>query len=485
MNSNLPVKKVVLANVVPAMLVMVMTLVYNIADLLFIGQTGDPLQVAAVSIATPIFLILLSMGNIFGIGGTSLISRSLGSGNDGLVKKVSSFCYWCCIVIGVLLSAAMFVGADAIVNMLGASGDVAPMVKTYLQYLCLSGPFIIISNCYSNILRAENQAKKAMIGMLIGNAVNIALDPVLILWLGLGVEGAAIATMIGNICGGVYYLVYIFKGNSILSTKIKDFTIAEGILKNVLLIGIPASLTTVFTSASQMILNIQMAQYGDLAIAGVGVATKVTMITSMICIGIGLGAQPLLGFAIGAKDETRYKELLRFSVLFAFAFSGVLTAVCYLFLTPIVSAFLTDAAAFDYAFSFSKIMLSTGPLIGMFIVISSALQAAGAASYSLIVNTSRQGIVYIPLVYILGSVVGINGLIAAQPIADVITCVITIFLYSMLRKNLFTNATADVSQDTAADVNTDVAANVSPAVNTAVSQDIAADVNKVTTAKAS
>ncbi len=443
MNNNLekldalPVKKAVLSNALPAMIAMIMVLVYNMADLFFVGQTGDPLQVAAVSIATPVFLIFMSLGNIFGIGGTSFLSRSLGSGNKELAKKISSFCFWSCVTVGIVISVIMFFAMDGILGVLGTSEDIWSMVKNYLQIICVSGPFILISSCFSNLLRGEGQAGKAMIGMLIGNVVNIVLDPVFILGFDLGVEGAAIATVIGNICGGLYYIFYLLKGNTILSTKLKDFSVSNGILSNVLAIGVPASLATILMSVSQMILNGQMSAYGDLALAGIGVAMKVTMITSMLCIGLGQGVQPLLGYAVGAGNKKRYSDIMKFSLTFAFVLSGVLTIGCYIGLEQIVGGFLSDPAAFDYAFSFSQILLSTSILFGILFVISNALQAAGAATASLIVNISRQGLVYIPMVFILNAIFGVDGLVFAQPIADISALVLALIFYFTVTKKVF------------------------------------------------
>ncbi len=436
--NNMSVPKAVFSNALPAMIAMIMVLVYNMADLFFVGQLNDPLPVAAVSLATPIFLIFMSLGNIFGIGGTSLISRLLGAGKKDSVKNVSSFCFWSSIVTGIILSVAMFLGIDSVLSLLGASEDIWNMVKNYLLILCISGPFIVIFSCFSNLLRAEGQAGKAMIGMLIGNLINIILDPIFILVLDFGVEGAAIATVIGNICGGIYYLIYLFKSNTILSTKIKNFKISNGILKQVLLIGVPASLSSILMSISQIVLNGQMSNYGDLALAGIGVAMKVTMITSMICIGLGQGIQPLLRYAIGSQNQNRYKGIMKFSLIFAFILSTVLTILCYLGLEQIVGSFLTEEASIDYAISFSKILLSTSFIFGMLFVFANALQAAGAATSSFIVNFSRQGIVFIPMIFILDNLFGVNGLVFARPVADIVSFIMSILFYIFVSKKIFT-----------------------------------------------
>lgn len=430
------ISKAVLQNALPAMAAMLMVLIYNLADTFFIGQTHDDLQVAAVSLATPVFLLFMAVGTIFGIGGTSVISRAMGEGRKEYAKKVSSFCMWSCVIVGVIMSAAFLLFMDQILVFVGASSDTWEYARTYLRIVSISGPFVLIANCYSNVIRAEGQSGKAMMGQLLGNLLNVILDPIMILGFGWNITGAAIATVIGNIAGAGYYIFYFVRGKSSLSISLKDFTVKEKVASGVLMIGIPAALGSLLMSVSSILMNGQMAKYGDMALAGVGVAMKVTMMTGMVCIGLGQGIQPLLGYCVGAKKWERYRGVLRFSMIFAFILSAVLTIICYLFLTQIVSAFLTDAAAFDYGLAFSKILLCTSFLFGIFYVMINALQACGAATESLIVNISRQGLIYIPAMFILGALFHETGLIWAQPAADVLSLVLAAVLYIRKSKKM-------------------------------------------------
>lgn len=423
------IRKAVFQNALPAMAAMLMVLIYNLADTFFIGQTHDALQVAAVSLATPVFLLFMAVGTIFGIGGTSVISRAMGEGRTDYAKKVSSFCMWSCVAVGLIMSAFFLIFMDQILRLVGASSDTWGYAKAYLIIVSFSGPFVLIANCYSNIIRAEGQSGKAMMGQLLGNLLNVVLDPIMILGFGWNITGAAIATVIGNVVGAGYYIVYFLHGKSLLSISPKDFTVKENVASGVLTIGIPAALGSLLISVSSIIMNSQMAKYGDMALAGVGVAMKVTMMTSMVCIGLGQGIQPLLGYCVGAKKWDRYQGVFRFSMIFAFALSAVLTVICYLFLPQIISAFLTDAAAFDYAVAFAKILLCTSVLFGVFYVLINALQACGAAVESLIVNISRQGLIYIPAMLILGALFHEAGLIWAQPVADVLSLALAAVLY--------------------------------------------------------
>lgn len=434
--SSMPVPKAVMKNALPAMAAMLMVLVYNLADTFFIGQTHNALLVAAVSLATPVYLIFMSLGTLFGIGGTSVISRALGEGKKEKARKSCAFCFWGCVFVGILLAALILIFIDPILNLIGASADTYEYAKSYLSIIVFAGRFVLISNCYGNVVRTEGESGKAMLGLLLGNLINVILDPIFILALGLDIRGAAIATVIGNIVGAGFYISYFLKGKSMLSIRLKDFTVKQGIAASVLAIGIPAALGDVLMSVSQIIINSQMSHYGDMAVAGMGVAMKVITITGMICMGLGQGVQPILGYCVGAKTWKRFKEVFKFTIIFALILGTVLAAICYIFTNQIVSAFLTDQTAFSYAVQFARILLSTSFLFGVFYVLVNALQAMGAATPALLISMSRQGIIFIPALFILQAVVGMTGLVWAQPVADVLSILIAAILFGKTMKKM-------------------------------------------------
>ncbi len=424
-----PVPQAVLKNTIPAMAAMLMVLIYNLADTFFIAQTRNDILVAAVSLATPVFLIFMALGTVFGIGGTSVISRSLGQGRTEHAKKVCSFCMWGCVTVGVVISAVFLLLMEQILELIGASADTWGPARTYLTIVALGGPFVLISSCFSNILRAEGQPNKAMMGQILGNLLNVLLDPVLILGFRWGIAGAAIATVAGNLAGAGYYLLHFLRGRSTLSVHIRDLSFRDGIGAGVLAIGIPASLGSLLMSLSQIIINARMAGYGDMALAGMGVAMKVTMMTGMVCIGFGQGVQPLLGYCVGAGLWERFKKIMGFSILFSLGLSAAMTGLCYLLRGPIIRVFLTEPASFDFALTFTNILLTTSFLFGVFYVLANALQAMGAAAQALVINLSRQGLIYIPALYILQALLGATGLAWAQPVADLLSTVLVAMLY--------------------------------------------------------
>ena len=431
-----PVSQAVLKSALPAMAAMLMVLIYNLADTFFVGQTHDAYQVAAVSLAMPVFLMFMAVGTVFGMGGTSVISRALGQGRTDYAKKVCSFCMWGCVVIGVIMAALFLIFMEPILTMVGASEGTWAYAKSYLTIVSFGGPFVLISNAFSNIIRAEGKSAEAMMGQLLGNLLNVILDPIMILLLGWNITGAAIATLIGNIVGACYYILYFVRRKSSLSVSIKELSQPEKVCGPVCAIGIPAALGSVLMSVAQIVINSQLAKYGDMAVAGMGVAMKVVTITGMVCMGLGQGVQPLLGYCVGAKLWERFKKAFRFSMLFALSLGAVLTVICYLFTNQIVSAFLSDPAAYSYAVEFSRILLTTSFLFGVFYVLINTLQAMGAATPALIINLSRQGIIFIPALFILQAVVGINGLIWAQPVADLLSIGLAAILYIRVSRKM-------------------------------------------------
>ena len=427
------VPKTVIKNAVPALIAMVMVMVYNLADTFFLGLTKNDLQVAAVSIASPVFMIFMSLGTLFGVGGTSVISRAIGAGDEARAKKASSFCTWCCVGIGAVLMGTLWLTADSIARMLGASKDTMDYTLSYLRITIGCGVFSMLSNCFSNLIRAEGKPMVAMTGTVVGNLLNLILDPVMILWLDWGITGAAIATVIGNVVGAGYYFIYFFRKQSKLSISPKCFSGKEKIAKDVILVGLSASLANLLVSLSSMVANRQMAEYGDMFVAGYGVTAKVLMVISLMGIGLGTGVQPLFGYCYGAKERKRLTQSIRFSVCFGLGVCILLSVVCGIFAGPIVKVFLTNESAYTSGIHFTRILMTSAWLIGAFVVIQNALQAMGAAIPALLASIFRQGLIFVPVMFLLKGMLGMDGILWAQPVADVLSLgmIIVMLLYKL------------------------------------------------------
>lgn len=435
---NAPVPKAVLSNVIPSIVSMIMVLVYNLADTFFIGQTKNAYMVAAVSLATPVFLIFMAIGMLFGIGGTSLISRMLGEGKKEKAKKVSSFCFWTGITIGIISMIVIWIFVEPISRVIGASNETIEYTSKYLAIVAIGIPFLIMSNIFSNVIRAEGHAKKAMVGMIIGNMINIVLDPIMILTFDWTIAGAAIATVLGNVFASLFYLVHLLSKDSILSINIKDYTVSDKIASGVLAIGIPASLNSILMSTSNIVINKLMHHYGDMAVAGLGVAMKVNMIVVMLLIGLGTGIQPLLGYCYGSKNKKRFISVLKFSLGLAVCLSLIMTVICYCGAGPLVKAFLENDDAFGYGMSFARIYIYSGPILGILFVFINAIQSTGAAFPSLILSVSRQGLLYIPILLAINQIFKTPKTLAmSQPITDYLATALSFIIFVFTYKKYF------------------------------------------------
>ena len=442
---NAPVPKAVFSNIIPSIVSMLMVLLYNLADTVFIGQTKNALMVTAVSLATPVFLLFMSIGMLFGIGGTSLISRKLGEGDHHMAKRASAFCFWGGTVIGFISMGGIMLFAEPVARAVGASEDSLEYTKQYLTIVAFGIPFLIISNAFSNIIRAEGHPKTAMTGMIVGNLLNIILDPIFILTFDWTVAGAALATVIGNVVSAIFYIAHLCSKGAMLSIKPKYFTMKRAVSLGVFAIGIPAALNSVLMSTSNIVINKVMAGYGDMAVAGLGVAMKVNTICIMLLIGIGTGIQPVLGFCFGAKLRKRYLAILRFTLLVAFITSIVMTVVCYVFAGPLVRFILEEPEAYAYGFEFSRVYILSGPVIGILFVMINAIQSTGAMVPSLILSISRQGIIYYPMLIIFTTFFDTAKMAAmTQPVTDYIAATLAVILFIItFRKHVPKNRSVD------------------------------------------
>lgn len=434
---NAPIPKAVIFNIIPSIVSMLMVMIYNLADTFFIGQTKDPYMVAAVSIATPAFLIFMAIGMIFGVGGTSYISRMLGEGKNEKAQNASAFCFWTGLGVGIVGMLFVWFMINPICKLIGTSADTVEYTKQYLLIVSLSIPFVIVGNSFSNIIRSEGKANIAMTGMILGNITNIVLDPIMILGFDWDVIGAAVATVIGNIVAFVFYLIHLTSKRTILSIRPRDYKAGEKIATGILAIGIPASINNILMSTSNIVINNLLKEHDDMAVAGLGVAFKVNMLVVMLLIGVGTGIQPLLGYCFGAGNRKRFVGVLKFSIVLALCMSAVLTVICYFGASPMVRAFLDNDAAYGYAFSFARTLIISGPILGVLFVFINTIQAMGAAVPTLILSISRQGIIYLPTLLAFHHIFNTpKMLVMAQPVADYLSTTLAIILFIITFKRM-------------------------------------------------
>ena len=433
---NYPVHKALLTLALPTILGMLVNVFYNMVDTFFVGQTGDPNQVASVSLCMPIYLLLMAFGNIFGIGGGSYISRKLGAKDYESVKKISAFAFYASIIIGFISMAVYLIFMKDILKISGASQNTYQFSKDYLVIVALGAPFVVNQMAMGQIIRSEGSSKEAVIGMMIGTVVNIVLDPIMILYMNMGVAGAALATIIGNACSTAYYIYHILRKKSFLSIHFKDFSMPKDILINVFSIGIPVSINNILMSASNVLINNLAAGYGDNALAGLGVAQRIFTLVILVLIGLSQGLQPFIGYNFAAKNYKRMSDSIKMSCVVSVVIGFILLGLSLIFGRWSVGVFINNEEVIDYGVKFLVASYTVAPIIGFQFVFMSTFQALGKSIPSLILSLSRQGIAFVPAILIGTKLFGINGIIWSQPIADIVSVALATVMYIYIYKKI-------------------------------------------------
>lgn len=426
------IPKAVVSMSLPAILSMIVVIIYNMADTFFIGQTGNSLMVSAISLSSPIFLIFLAFSSMFGIGGSSIISRALGMGERDRVRRVSAFCCYGALITGLIMGAVILIGIEPLIALVGANDATYVFTKEYLTWIGISGPFIVFSGAFGSIIRSEGAAKDAMFGNIAGSVTNIILDPILILALDMGVSGAAIATMIGNIVACLVYASYFFRKQTFLSIRPSDFKPSFKLAWDVASIGLPSTCNAILATAANILLNRILVSYSDAAVAGMGVAQKINTVACYILLGLGAGIQPLIGYNYGAGNQKRLAGVFKFSSICAVVIGSIITAAMVILRTPLIQAFIDDAEVIAYGTQILVALQMSGPILGLMFIGSNTIQAMGKVLAAFILNILRQGLFFIPMLYLLNHFFGMDGAIYVTPLADylaVIASYITCIAY--------------------------------------------------------
>lgn len=447
--SSYSIPKAVGALAVPSMLGMLINIVYNLADTFFVGQTGDQNQVAAVSVSMPLFLMFMAIGNLFGVGGCAFISRSLGEGKKDRIKTISSFCIYSGIAVGIVLAVFLIIFRRRVLRMAGATDAIIDYASDYLMWVVIGSPFVVTSIVSCNLIRGEGAAKESMIGMVIGQITNIILDPIFILGSGdrlfffklpfgldLGVAGAAIATVLGNVVSVLFFLFYFLRGKSILSITPARFSAKNGIAKGVVNVGLPAALNNLLMSLSNIVVNMFLAKYGESAIAAMGVAMKANMLVVMLQIGLAQGIQPLIGYCYGSKNFERMKKSVRFGMVCNVIIGASVTVFYIVFRRQVIRMFIDNPDVIDYGVKMLTALMAPGAVLGIMFIINFAFQGMGKGMQSLILAAGRQGLIYLPMLFVMDKFIGLEGLIWAQPVADFVCIVLSLIMFSVTIKEL-------------------------------------------------
>lgn len=435
--------KAILKLAVPSMVSMLVMIFYNMADMFFVGQTGDTAQVAAVSIVGPVFTVMMAIGNMLGGGGCVLIAKTLGEKADDRARLYSSLCCWGSIVFGILFAVVLLFFSDSLLRFLGANEETWKYAKMYLAILSFGSPVMIFATGFGGIIRAEGAVKEGMIGNLLSTVTNIILDPVFIMGLHMGVGGAAIATVLGNAVGAAYIIYYV---NTKEKKKATNFTFSPLYarqnpweIRKVLAIGAPNAINSILAGLALAIANQLLVQYGTTAVAAMAAAGKSTMVISMVQMGICMGVQPMLAYCYGDKNIDRIRETLMKLAALTVGIGLSVTILCLINRKILIALFLKEQEALVLGQEMISILVLSGPFLGMYYLGSNFLQASGNAAMATLVSMLRQGIFLIPLLYILNAVSGVKGNILAHVTADIAAASVAVVLalqqYKKLRKS--------------------------------------------------
>ena len=420
----------------PMMLSMIAQMVYNMTDTFFIGQTGDPNMVAGISLAMPLFMVSQGIGNIFGIGASSYISRLLGARRGIEAKQTCAVAFWTTFALGLVITAALFLFRKPFLLVSGASDATFAYANSYFSIINAFMVFALLNIALSGQMRSEGATAKATQGMLIGIALNIVLDPLFILTFDWGAAGAAWATIIGMIASVVYYCLHFISRRSVLSIHPKDFKPAARMYAEILKIGIPSAFSNIAMTICFVFRNRIAASYGDFVIAGSSINQRIGSISFMLIMALAMGYQPFAGFNYGAKNFERLKAGFRVTILYSTVLSVFFVVVFALGGRSIFTLFIRDEATVDAGVKMLYATLWALPFVWIQMTMMVTFQALGKSVLATIVTLGRDFLFYLPLLFLFNSLWHFNGFMYSQPVADGLTTCVALVLSARLFKTL-------------------------------------------------
>ncbi|EGY79732.1 MATE family efflux transporter [Peptoniphilus indolicus] len=422
---------------IPTIIGMLVMVIYNLTDTFFVGILNNKYMTAAIGIVFSFMGFIQAIGFWFGYGSGNIMSKKIGENEEKEAEIISSIGILFAIVIGILIAVlswffilplSRFIGGNASENLLNFTVE-------YLKVIIISIPFGLYSITLYNQLRLCGNVKDAMIGLLVGMAVNMLLDPVLMFGFKLGFIGAGYATLIGQITGCIV-LTNLSEKNGNIAVDLKKVKLNKERVYHILAGGMPNFSRQSITSIALILLNVVAAKYGDSVIAALTISSRIVALAYMIMIGWGQGFQPICAMNYGAKQYDRVKKAFKISVIVGTVFLIVSAILLYVFSEPLIKAMSNDNEVILVGSEILRMQCITLPLLGYFAISSMLMQNIGQYFWASIISISRQGIFYIPLIYILSNMFGEFGIYLLQPVADVLSFVLAVIL---VRKIKFTN----------------------------------------------
>lgn len=417
-----PITKLLIQLSIPTIISMMITNIYNMVDTAFVGKLGTSAS-GAVGIIFGFMAILQAVGFLFGQGAGSLMARSLGSKDREEASRIASTGAFCAFVMSIIVAIVCFIFIDTLVVVLGSTPTIAPYSKSYAQFILLSAPFIVTSFTLNNLLRYEGKAHLGTIGLGIGAVLNCLGDPLFMFVFDLGISGAGLSTCVSQIISFFILLSFFFSGKTQCQLSFKNVSFKLPRIGNIVATGLPSLLRQGLQSFSSIVLNTCARPFGDPAIAALAIVSKIVFMIFSVALGIGQGFQPVSSFNYGAKKYDRVRKAFWTAFVIAEILIATCTVIVLIFAKPIILMLRDDPEVLSIAY-IALVLQALSQLASPFsTMVEMSLQSTGKRLFASILSSLKSGIIFIPLLYTLAKIYKLNGIIAAQPICNVIVLI--------------------------------------------------------------
>lgn len=433
-----PIRKAIVHLSIPMMIGISATTIYNLINAYFIGLIHDTNMMSAITLAMPITIILMAVGNMFGVGGGSFITRLLGSGDTQKGKKVAGYSFYASIILGIIIGIVAIIFMNPFVHLLGADSQTILYTKQYATILFAGGAAFILNFALEQLVRSEGASKESMYGMFISVAVSIVLDALLILVFNLHVIGAGISIVIANLASTTYYIWFLESKSESLKGFLKHFKLSLKNQLEVYKIGVSELFKSAFMIVTTLLLNNFSVQYGDNVVASFGIAVRITQLPEFLTMGLFLGAMPLFAYSFSAHNTKRLKESLKEVSLWIGGISIFFALIVYLFRVPVLGLFTNDPRVIQVGLTILAAQLVSSVFNGFSDLFTGIFQASGYGFQTGVMSTI-QGTFFIPVVLLLHHFYGLDGLIWSMTITEGIAFVAGVIMLIPYLKKLSKN----------------------------------------------
>jgi putative MATE family efflux protein len=420
----------------PAITGMVVNAFYNVIDSIFVGRGVGEIGLTAVTIAFPIMIVLMGLGMLVGVGAAAVVSLRIGEKKQQEAEHILGNAFTLSMILAIGFTACILLFLDPLLKMLGAEPNVLPYARDFTKVIVLGSVFMYVGFGLNNIVRAEGNPRMAMSTTLISAGLNILLNPLFIFIFHLGVSGSALATVVSQGVSAIWIFIYFLRGKSLIKLRKINLVLDKDIVLSIFKIGMSPFLMQIAASMTTILFNYTLLRYsGELAVASIGIINRIAMLMLMPIFGISQGLQPIIGYNYGAGNYSRVIKALKIAIGAATLFSTIGFLLVQIFDKQIIMLFNDNSELISIGSAAMRINLCMLPVIGFQIIGANYFQAVGKAGYAIVLSMSRQLILLIPLLLLLPTLLGVNGVWLASPISDFTAALLTgVFLFWELRK---------------------------------------------------